>query len=143
MASKCFTIQVGNMNLTKYSRNKLLGTFKTWDVPKDFADPMYNYLVHGYHPGSCFTSVLANDFAGAIAGSHPSNTIEAFKALVRWINDTVPLKACGNYAAVNNWCGLKSVQRRAILEELELIYTEEQEIWLVLKEEPTTEPLLY
>ena len=131
------------MNLTKYSRNKLLSTFKTWDVPKDFADPMFNYLVHGYNPGSCFTSVLANDFDGAIARSHPSNTIEAFKALVKWIRDTMPAEAFGSYQEVSDWCYLKPDKRRSILEGLDLIYTEEQEIWLVLKEEPTTEPLLY
>ena len=131
------------MNLTKYSKNKLLSTFKNWDVPKDFADPMFNYLVYGYNPGGCFTSVLANDFAGAIARSHLANTIEAFKALSGWIRDTVPVLACGNYAAVNYWCYLKDNVRREILEGLDLIYTEEQEIWLVLKDEPTTEPLLY
>jgi hypothetical protein len=129
------------MNLTKYSRNKLLSTFKTWGVPKDFADPMYNYLVHGYNPGSCFTSVLANDFAGAIAGSHPSNTIAAFKALSGWINDTVPNTACDSYEAVDYWCHIKPDVRRAILETVGLIYTSEEEVWLVLKNEQTVEPL--
>lgn len=143
MVLKCFTIQVGNMNLTKYSKNKLLKTFKTWDVPKDFADPMYNYLVYGYNPGSCFTSVLANDFAAAMVRSHPSNTVEAFMALSKWIIHTVPYNARGSYSAVSNWTYLNPAQRRVILEELDLIYTEEKEIWLVLKEEPTTEPLLY
>jgi hypothetical protein len=49
------------MNLTAHSRNRILKTFELWRVPKDFADPMYNYLVHGYEPGSFFTAVLAND----------------------------------------------------------------------------------
>jgi hypothetical protein len=99
------------MNLTKYSRNKILETFQYWSVPKDFADPMFNYLVYGYQPGSCFTSVLANDFSGAIMRSHPSNTVEAFKALVGWINDYVPSMARGSYEVVEAWTNLSDSQR--------------------------------
>ena len=51
------------MKLTKYSHNRLYETFAKWQVPKDFAEPMANYLVYGYSPGGCFTSVLANDFS--------------------------------------------------------------------------------
>jgi hypothetical protein len=118
-------------------------TFKLWEVPKDFADPMYNYLVHGYNPGSCFTSVLANDFAGAIARSHPANTIEAFKALTGWINDTMPAEAFGSYKEVSDWCYLKGNARREILEGLNLVYAVEDEIMLVLQGERTHEPVLY
>ena len=131
------------MNLTKYSKNKLLSTFKNWDVPKDFADPMFNYLVYGYNPGGCFTSVLANDFAGAIARSHLANTIEAFKALTGWINDTMPAEAFGSYKEVSDWCYLKGNARREILEGLNLVYTVEDEIMLVLQGERTHEPILY
>ena len=118
-------------------------TFKIWEVPKDFADPMYNYLVYGFSPGSCFTSVLANDFAGAIARSHIMNTIEVFKALCGWINDTMPAEAFGSYKAVSDWCYLNDDARRAVLEGSDLIYTEEHEVWLTLKDERTTEPLLW
>ena len=131
------------MKLSEHSRNRLMETFKLWDVPKDFADPMYNYLVHGYNPGSCFTSVLANDFAGAIARSHPANTIEAFKALTGWINDTMPVEAFGSYKEVSDWCYLKGNARREILEGLNLVYTVEDEIMLVLQGERTHEPILY
>ena len=131
------------MKLSEHSRNRLMETFKLWDVPKDFADPMYNYLVHGYSPGSCFTSVLANDFAGAIARSHPANTIEAFKALTGWINDTMPAEAFGSYKEVSDWCYLKGNARREILEGLNLVYTVEDEIMLVLQGECTHEPVLY
>jgi hypothetical protein len=131
------------MKLTDYSRNLLLSTFSKWDVPKDFADPMYNYLVHGYSPGSCFTSILANDFHGAIARSHPANTVEALKLLGGWILDTVPREAHGSYEAVNNWCYLPPEARRQILEECGLVYTEEREVWMTLEGQPTTEPILY
>ena len=66
------------MKLTPYSRNRILATFQQWDVPKDFAGPMYAYLVHGFGPGGCFTAVLANDFLSAVSRSHLANTFEEF-----------------------------------------------------------------
>lgn len=131
------------MKLSNHSRIRLMKTFADWSVPKDFADPMYNYLVHGYSPGSCFTSVLANDFAGAIARSHPHNTVEAFKALVGWIDSTVPVQAWGSYKAVDAWSKLDIVERRAILERAHLVFTHEDEMMLVLQGERTQEPVLY
>jgi len=131
------------LNLTQYSRNRILETFKKWDVPKDFAEPMYNYLVYGWSPGSCFSSVLANDFAGAISRSHPANTVEAFKTLVGWINSTVPEEAYGSYEKVKCWGGINPEQRRIILEHNGLIYTAKEETWQALKGTPTHEPVLY
>ena len=118
-------------------------TFAHWDVPKDFADPMYYYLVWGFSPGRCFSAILANDFAGAIARSHPSNTVTAFKALVGWIDSAVPEEAHGSYDKVDAWCGINPEQRRIILEHNHLIYTNKEEVMLILKDQPTTEPVLY
>ena len=131
------------MKLSEHSRNRVMETFKNWDVPKDFADPFYNYLVHGYSPGSCFTSVLANDFAGAIGSSHPANTVEAFKALASWIHDSAPTEAYGSYEAVTEWTKLDTAERRAILERDHLVFTKEDEMMLVLQGERTVEPVLY
>ena len=131
------------MNLTYHSKNKLLQTFATWDVPKEFADPMYNYLVYGYRPGSFFGYVLSNNFAKAILSSHPSNTVEAFKSLVGWIDSTVPEEAHGSYDKVDAWCGINPEQRRIILEHNRLIYTNKEEVILILKDEHTVEPHLY
>lgn len=129
--------------ITQFSRNRLLETFHKWHVPKDFADPMYNYLVYGWEPGSCFTSVLANDFYGAVRSSHPANTIEAFKALAGWIKDTMPLESYGSYGAVRNWTVLEEEHRRDRLEASGLIYTAKEETWLALKGAPAPEPQLY
>jgi hypothetical protein len=131
------------MKLTNYSRNLLLETFRKWDVPKDFADPMYNYLVHGYSPGGFFTSVLANDFHGAISRSHPANSIEALKHLGGWIMDCAPRECHGSYDAVSNWCYLPPAARRQILEKYDLVYTEEREVWMALQGQSTDEPVLY
>ena len=131
------------MNLSYHSKNRLMQTFADWDVPKDFADPMYNYLVYGWAPGSCFSSVLANDFAGAISRSHPGNTIEAFRALVGWIDSTVPEEAHGSYEKVKCWSGINPEQRRIILEHKGLIFTSKEEVIKILKDEPSHEPHLY
>jgi hypothetical protein len=126
------------MIITHYSRSRLYATFKEWEVPQDFADPMANYLVYGYEPGSCFTAVLANDFVGAIRSSHPSNSVEAFKALAGWLYSHVPPQAYGSYERVRAWLDLDADERRAILEHNRLIYTAQEETWLALKgqEEP-------
>jgi len=131
------------MNLSKYSKNKLMQTFQHWQVPKDFAEPFYNYLVHGYTPGSCFTSVLANDFVSAISRSHPSNTVNAFKSLVGWMRDTMPEESYGSYEKVKAWTGINPEQRRIILEHTGLVFTTKEEIVKILKDEPSTEPVLY
>jgi hypothetical protein len=130
-------------NLSVYSKNIILKTFSLWEVPKDFADPMYNYLVHGYSPGSCFTAVLANDFISAVARSHPANTIEAFKALVGWMRDTMPREAYGSYEAVTYWYAITADERRAILEKHKLVYTAKEETFLLIKNDPAHEPVLY
>ena len=118
-------------------------TFATWDVPKDFAEPFYNYLVYGWSPGSCFSAILANDFASAIMRSHPSNRIEVYKALVGWIRDTVPEEAYGSYEKVKAWGGINPEQRRIILEHNGLVFTNQEEVWKILKDEPSHEPFLY
>jgi hypothetical protein len=131
------------MHLTAFSKNKLMQTFSHWNVPKEFADPMYNYLVYGYGPGSCFSAILANDFAKAIRSSHPNNTIGAFKALVGWMRDTLPKEAWGSYDKVDAWCDINTKQRRSILEHNRLIYTSKEEVMMILTDESTVEPQLY
>ena len=136
-------LRVYKMNLTVYSQNRIRQTFANWDVPRDFADPMYNYLVYGYQPGSCFTAVLANDFIGAMCSSHTANTVEAFKSLAGWIGDTLPISIYGSYVKVDEWCDMPAAMRRPILENHGLIYTEKEEVWMILKDEKTVEPVLW
>jgi len=131
------------MNLTKYSKNKILETFARWEVPKEFVDPFYNYLVWGFRPGSCFEAILCNDFAKAISRSHPNNTIEAYKALVGWIECTVPKVARGSHKQILLWYSIDEEQRRSILEKHRLIYTSKEEVMLILKDERIVEPYLY
>ena len=131
------------MEILKYSRNRIYETFTKWEVPRDFADPMANYLVYGYEPGSCFTAVLANDFLRAIGSSHPGNTIVAFKALVGWIQNVMPVQSFGSYEIVDQWIKMSSQDRRTCLEKHNLIYTSNEEIILALKDEHSVEPMLW
>jgi Txe/YoeB family toxin of Txe-Axe toxin-antitoxin module len=127
------------MKLSEHSQARICQTFKHWSVDSDFSDPIYNYLVFGFSPGSCFTSVLANDFFRAVQRSHPANTITAFKNLSGWILDTMPKQAFGTYAAVEQWLELTAEERRKVLEEHRLIYTQEEEMILILSGKPTEE----
>lgn len=131
------------MELTKYSRNRLLDSMVHWNMPKDYVDPLYNYLVYGLNPGGFFTSVLANDFMMAMARSHPANTVEALKTVSGWIRSACPEEAWGNYDRVRDWHKMDANQRRACLVNCDLVYTEQQEIMLALKNERTVEPMFF
>jgi len=130
------------MDITVYSRNRIHWTFANWEVPRDFADTMANYLIYGYSPGSFFTAVLANDFISAMRCSHTNNTVIAFKALAGWINEHCPKEAYGSYEKVYAWYDITSAMRRPILEKHRLIFTEKEEVWMALKDEPIKEPIL-
>jgi len=122
------------MMISIYSHARLMRSAKLWEVPQDdFAGPMLNYLVYGYEPGSCFTAILANDFFRAVQHSHPSNTVESFKALAGWINESFPKVSYGSYQAVDNWTKLSDDERRTVLERYSLIFTEKEEMWMALK----------
>jgi hypothetical protein len=131
------------MNLTKFSRDRMMVTASRWTVPRDYFDPMYNYLVHGFEPGSFWSAVLANDFMRAVQHSHPSNTIDALKHTVGWIRDSFPEQSYGDHDKVILWQGLEPIQRRRILESTDMIYSEQQEVMLALQGKQSYEPMLY
>jgi hypothetical protein len=132
------------MNITKFSRNRMMLSATRWTVAREYFDPLYNYLVHGFEPGSFWSAVLANDFMRAIQHSHPSNDIPALKHTVGWIRDSFPEESYGNHHVVSEWIKLSSLERRMILERSRLIYTEQEEIMLGLKgEQIAPEPVLW
>lgn len=132
------------MKLTLHSKNRIYQTFSDYEVPREWADVMFNYLVHGLPPGSFFTSLLANDAMATIGHSHPSNTILALKHLVTWIRNNLPYNvAYGSHTSVDKWIEMSSSQRREVLEAWGLIYNEQDEIIKILKEEKTVEPFFF
>ena len=131
------------MNLTKFSRDRMMVTASRWTVPRDYFDPLYNYLVHGFEPGSFWSAVLANDFMQAVQHSHPANTIDALKNTVGWIQDSFPIEAYGNYHMVKGWLKLEPIDRRMILESTDMIYSEQEEIMMALQGKKSYEPMMW
>ena len=128
------------MKLSEHSRNRLLHSFSLWDVPQEYSQHVYDYLVNGFDPGGFYTAVLANDFMSAVIRSHPGNQIDTLKSLAGWISNTMPTAAWGSYDRVRTWLNLSVEYRRVVLEQADLIYTTRDEMWLVLKNEHTTNP---
>jgi len=123
------------MNLSNHSKERLINTFKEFQVDEEYYTPIYNYLVYGLSPGSFWTSVLANDFMNAMLTSHMSNQLPNLKAMSQWIYYKMPAQAWGSYDAVDNWLITPATERRTILENKALIHTPEHETWMRLKEE--------
>jgi hypothetical protein len=130
------------MELTKFSRNRLMESATRWTVPREYFDPLYNYLVYGFEPGSFWTAVLANDFAGAILHSHPANSIPHLKHVVGWMRDSWPEVAYGDRFTVQIWIDFSSHERRLYLEANRLIYSEQEEVMMALQNVRTHEPFM-
>ena len=128
------------MKLSEHSQNRLLHSFSRWEVPQEYSQHVYDYLVNGFDPGSFYTAVFANDFMSAVIRSHPGNRIDTLKGLAGWIYNTMPNAAWGSYDRVQTWLKMSDEQRRTVLEQAELIYTTKDEMWLVLKNEETVNP---
>ena len=132
------------MKLTAYSKVRLMESASQWEVDKDFFEPIFNWLVYGWSPGSFFTCLLANDFFNAVQSSHPANTMAALKKLCGWIRSDVPAEAWGSYDNVKAWGSYTDGQRRSFLERAGLIYTEREEVELALRGvEPSREPVFW
>jgi hypothetical protein len=131
------------MQLTKFSRDRMMISASHWTVPREYFDGLCNYLVYGFEPGSFWTAVLANDFMRAVQSSHPSNDISALKNTVGWILNSWPEAAYGDYSTIQTWVAFSGHERRLYLEQHNLIYSEQQEIMMALQGEKSYEPILY
>ena len=131
------------MTVSKLNRDRVMLTASRWSVAREYFDPLYNYLVHGFEPGSFWTSVLANDFMGAIQRSHPANDIPALKHAVGWIQDVFPQGSYGDYRSVRYWVNMEASERRLTLEHHRILLTEQQEIMTILRGQKSQEPFLY
>ena len=130
------------MNITKFSRNRMMESATRWTVSREYFDPLYNYLVYGFEPGSFWSAVIANDFMRAMQHSHPSNSIPHLKHVVGWMQDSWPADSYGDRDTVILWMDLESGNRRRILESSRLIYSEQEEVMMALKNVRTHEPFM-
>jgi hypothetical protein len=125
------------MEIGTHSKRLALKTFVHWHVDRDYVMPLFNYVWMGLAPGGFFTSVLANDWGGAIQRSHPGNTIPALKNATGWILDRVPAVARGSYPAVEAWCyHLSDEERTQILLDHGLVLPPQRELLMVIKNTP-------
>lgn len=123
------------MKLSEHSKNRIFHSFDRWEVDQEYSQRVYEYLVHGFEPGSFYTCVFANDLISAMLHSHPSNTVPALKRLAGWISNCMPLEAWGSADRVRTWLKLSDSQRREVLEHAGLIFSSEEEMWMILKNE--------
>ena len=132
------------MEFSRYTKARIMQSAVDWDVNKEYFDPIYNYLVHGFEPGSFFSALLANDFFRAIQSSHPANNIQALKNLTGWIRSTMGYGVFwGSEEVVQNWILMTHEERRRKLELLRLVIPEKDEIVMILKDEPCREPHMW
>jgi hypothetical protein len=130
------------MELGEHSKNRIKNSLHHWRVCKDFADPMYNYLVYGFEPGSFFVGWYAND-ASSIIRSHPANTVESLKDLTKWMLNCMPREAKGSHENVRKWLSMKDADRRKVLEDWKLVYSEHDELMLILSNVQTSAPAFW
>ena len=132
------------MQISKYSRARIMQNAVQWEVDKEYFDPIYNYLIHGFEPGSFFSAVLANDFFRAMQSSHPANSIPALKKLTGWIRSTMGHGIFwGSQEVVDAWLKMTDQERREKLELLGMVFPEQDEIIKILKDEKVIEPFFW
>ena len=125
------------MKLGKHSKLLIFNSFYEYGVSKEHALIMYAYLVGGLNQGSFMTSLLANDAQTMLQRSHPSNSITDLKLLAVWLANRGHGIFHGSYQAVNRWVNTPEDERRKILEKMRLIYAEQDEIMMELKDTPS------
>lgn len=103
-----------------------------WDVPEEWQQELYNYIVLGLPPGSFHLAVYAGDLMGAATRTHPSNTWPAIVAMCRWLINVAPRQSSGSYENVENWLHLSKAERTQILEEWRLLTPEKEVAWNIL-----------
>jgi hypothetical protein len=132
------------MEISKYSRARIMKSAVQWEVDKEYFDPIYNYLIHGFEPGSFYSALLANDMFRAMGCSHPANSVQGLKNLTGWIRSTMGYGIFwGSKDVVDNWIKMSDSQRREQLELLRMIFSEKDEIVKILKDERCVEPHMW
>ena len=132
------------MDFSRYSKAHIMRGAVDWNVTKEYFDPIYNYLVHGFEPGSFYSALLANDMFRAMACSHPANNIQQLKNLTGWIRSTMGHGIFwGSEEVVQNWLKMSSGDRREKLELLRLVIPEKDEIVMILRGDKVVEPVMW
>jgi hypothetical protein len=114
---------------------KWIARNKDWCIGEEWQGVIYRYVVHGLPPGSFFRALLANDLKMAACHSHPANTWQAIICVCKWLINEAPHNCHGSYDAVDAWIKLPQAERRRICEVKQLISTEQEVMWSIMKKE--------
>lgn len=132
------------MDFSRYSKARIMQSAVDWEVSKEYFDPIYNYMVHGFEPGSFYTALLSNDLFRAMASSHPANSVNELKKLTAWIRSTMDHGIFwGSEEVVKKWLEMTDEQRREKLELLRLVIPEKDEIVMILRGDKVVEPHMW
>lgn len=132
------------MDFSRYSKVRIMNSAAHWNVTKEYFDPIYNYMVHGFEPGSFYGALLANDMFRAMGCSHPANNLQQLKNLTGWIRSTMGHGIFwGSEEVVQSWLKLTEEERREKLELLRLFYPEKDEVVMILRGDPCVEPTMW
>jgi hypothetical protein len=83
------------------NHSKLLD-FAHYEMTEQSKESLYNYFVHGLHPGSFMTSMLCNDLCGA-AGRADFVNIGLLGEYAKWLVNHAPYQSYGSPEAVQGW----------------------------------------
>jgi hypothetical protein len=90
------------------------------EVPTDFREALWMYMVYGIEPGSFGMAVLKNNFCDAVCGAHRMLTADTFRDLAGWLVNYAPCQSWGDKERIEFWTNLTDVERRDIMIECRL-----------------------
>lgn len=108
-------------------------SFESCPVTDEWQGVLYNYIIHGLHPGSFFTAVLSNDLMWAAQSSHIFNDWNSIRALCTWLLHEAPIGSWGDEDAVIKWIALSEEERLKICVDHNFVLTEEELTWHILE----------
>lgn len=124
------------MQLNQYSKDQIAHSLNGYGISLNSSRPLVQYLVYGFHPGSFFNSVIANDLSGALLHADHNKTLNELHSIVSWITQCWPARSFGSDKSVKTWRMIKREIRFNYLREHNLIFTSEIETIKELRGDP-------
>ena len=84
------------------NNHSTLLNFDNYRLTEQSKESLYNYFVHGLHPGSFMMSMLCNDLCGA-AGRADFVNIGLLGEYAKWLVNHAPYQSYGSPEAVRGW----------------------------------------
>ena len=95
---------------------QFIDTFRQFgSVPDLTQESLWNYLAYGISPGGFLTSVLCNDFTGAMCKADHTWNGQSFRDLAMWLIHRAPRESYGNSEKMQVWMKWDDIKRREIM----------------------------